>query len=217
MATSHLSFKPVAKMVTTTAFTGLFALVLAAQSHTAFAQVYKWVDENGKVTYSDVPPPKSVKKVEKKSIAVADNNAALPVDLAAAVKNMPVTLYTGEKCAACDSGRQYLQQSGIPFNEKTVKSAADIEKLKQVGGDLTVPILFVGSTKLKGFSATEWRTTLTQASYPTGNKLPPDYQFPAPQPAAPIINKTENSKPAQSPQADAPAKIPEQDSKGFKF
>ena len=92
MATSHLSFKPVAKMVTTTAFTGLFALVLATQSHTAFAQVYKWVDENGKVTYSDVPPPKSVKKVEKKSIAVADNNAALPVDLAAAVKNMPVTL-----------------------------------------------------------------------------------------------------------------------------
>jgi hypothetical protein len=37
--------------------TTLFALVLAAAAGGAFAQQYKWVDDNGKVRYGDVPPP----------------------------------------------------------------------------------------------------------------------------------------------------------------
>lgn len=34
-----------------------FALVLAAAAGGAFAQQYKWVDQNGRVRYGDVPPP----------------------------------------------------------------------------------------------------------------------------------------------------------------
>ncbi|HEU4351940.1 MAG TPA: DUF4124 domain-containing protein [Burkholderiales bacterium] len=33
-----------------------FVLVLAAAAGSAFAQQYKWVDENGRVRYGDVPP-----------------------------------------------------------------------------------------------------------------------------------------------------------------
>lgn len=35
----------------------LFMLVIAALAGGAFAQQYKWVDENGRVRYGDVPPP----------------------------------------------------------------------------------------------------------------------------------------------------------------
>jgi len=34
-----------------------FALVIAAAAGGALAQQYKWVDENGRVRYGDVPPP----------------------------------------------------------------------------------------------------------------------------------------------------------------
>ncbi|MBK8063549.1 MAG: DUF4124 domain-containing protein [Betaproteobacteria bacterium] len=42
-------------------FLSLFAL-------TCWAQQYRWVDEKGRVQYSDVPPPPSAKGVEKKNL-----------------------------------------------------------------------------------------------------------------------------------------------------
>ena len=33
---------------------------------TVFAQVYRWVDKEGKVNYTDTPPPKEIKEVAKK-------------------------------------------------------------------------------------------------------------------------------------------------------
>lgn len=47
-------------------------------SVTAHAQIYKWVDENGKIQYTDLPPPSNVTKegqrLNIKSGAVSKNN-----------------------------------------------------------------------------------------------------------------------------------------------
>src|SRR5258706_11480021 len=101
----------------------------------AHAQLYKWVGEDGKVTYSDTPPPKTAKKVERKSLGGGGTDTSdFPFELAEAVKANPVTLYTTTKCVPCDDGRKLLQGRGVPFSEKTVNSNADAERLKQVGG-----------------------------------------------------------------------------------
>ncbi|MGV3741260.1 MAG: DUF4124 domain-containing protein, partial [Burkholderiaceae bacterium] len=93
--------------------------------------MYKWIAPDGKVTYSDVPPPATAKSVEAKSVNSSGvNTANLPFELAEAVKKHPVTLYTSEKCAPCDTGRSLLKSRGIPFSEKTVSSNADIERLR---------------------------------------------------------------------------------------
>jgi hypothetical protein len=61
----------------------------------AHAELYKWVGDDGKVTYSDTPPPRSAKKVEVKEIEISTSGAAdLPFELAEARKKNPVTLYT---------------------------------------------------------------------------------------------------------------------------
>ncbi|WP_165967704.1 glutaredoxin family protein [Sapientia aquatica] len=194
----------------------LLALVFLTVSLSAQAQLYKWVAPDGTVTYSDTPPPKTATKVETKSFnAGGDNsNAALPFELARAVKAMPVTLYTGADCAPCNDGRAFLKQSGIPFYEKTVSTFEDAQKLKKISPGNNLPILLIGSnTTLKGFVAGDWRSNLSQAGYPETNLLPADYRYPAPQPAAPPPPKPAKSNEAAPPQPEKPARDPN----GFQF
>lgn len=163
----------------------LLFIVLMTGSAAASAQMYKWVGPDGKVTYSDAPPPASAKGVEEKSLnATGASTAGLPFELAEAAKNHPVTLYTGDKCAPCDAGRSMLKTRGIPFSEKTVSSNADIERLRQAGSD-TLPLLTVGRSKQKGFEQGAWNAALTAAGYPESNKLPKTYRYPQADSAAP--------------------------------
>lgn len=181
------------------------------------AQMYKWVDADGKVTYSDLPPPKTAAKVETKSFSSSDNtnSADLPYELAQAVKNMPVTLYTAPKCPGCDEARGFLKQNGIPFSEKTVNTNADLDKLMKVSGGPQLPFLLIGRTRMIGYSPGAWRSSLTAAGYPESSVLPPDYQYSAAQPAAPAAAQQNNSGTAQaiSPPDQAPARDPN----GFQF
>src|SRR5438093_1245155 len=115
----------------------LFLLCAAS----ADAQLYKSIGPDGKVTYSDTPPPAAA-RVEKKSAAAGDStDVNLPYELAQAAKGNPVTLYTTAECAPCDDGRRLLNSRGIPFNEKTVSGNEDIARLRQAGGEPQLPFL----------------------------------------------------------------------------
>ncbi len=163
------------------AYTGL-VLVLGAGA--AGAQIYKWVDAKGVTHYSDVAPPPSAGKVQLKSFASAAAAPELPRELAEAVKNYPVTLYTSAQCEACDLGRAMLQERGVPYAEKTVSSAADHAALKLAGSVGQLPLLVVGSRKNIGFEAGAWATSLSAAAYPAQPSTPPGYRFAPAVPAA---------------------------------
>ncbi len=174
----------------------LFAITCLAAS-AAWGQ-YKYVGPDGRVVYSDTPPPASVKGVQKKPVATgtpeASGGANLPYALQQSSRNFPVTLYTAANCGGCDSGRAYLTKRGIPFTEKSVKSNEDIEALKQLTGSTSIPVLLVGSTKLAGYESGAWGESLDAAGYPATSQLPPGYKPPAATSAAP-------DKPAPTAQA----------------
>lgn len=161
-------------------------IALLASAASAHAELYKSVDANGRVTYSDVPPT-SAKRIERKSVdAASDPTAALPYELARATASSPVTLYTTESCAPCDAARQFLAGRGIPFAERTVSSRADAARLRDaVGSADQLPAITVGRARQAGFASGEWATMLTAAGYPESNLLPKAYRNPPPQPAAP--------------------------------
>lgn len=149
-------------------------------SHAAFAQ-YKYVGPDGRVTYSDQAPPRNARTVEEKKLgAPAASNTTLPFEVQQATSKYPVTIYTGEKCAPCDDGRNYLRNRGVPFTERTVSSNDDIALFKQQSPDGTAPVLIVGSRKSAGFSQGAWSGLLDSAGYPQTSALPRDYQNPAP-------------------------------------
>ncbi|HTD05396.1 DUF4124 domain-containing protein [Undibacterium sp.] len=169
----------------------------------ASAQLYKSVGPDGKVTYSDVPPPPSAKTVELKPITGGGeiNTNNFPADLAAPASKNPVSIYTTDSCSGCNDAKNMLKSNGIPFLEKIVKSNEDIDKLKQVSGGTMLPVMVVGSKKISGFGSTEWRTMLTEAGYPATSKLPKDYRYPPAEPAAPV--KPKDTGEAAKPQAPA--------------
>ena len=152
----------------------------------AMAQVYKWVDAKGVTHFSDQPPPEQ-KNVEVKSFSTGSSGgASLPYEVAEAVRNAPVTFYTTSNCPACDQGRALLQMRGVPYTERSINTAEDIERLKAAGGDNQLPFLSVGRVrKLAGFEAAAWNAALTAAAYPERRALPPSFQFAKAEPAAP--------------------------------
>ncbi|NVD73595.1 glutaredoxin family protein [Duganella sp. BJB1802] len=164
-----------------------FAIALLCLG-TAGAQVYKWVDDKGVTHYSDQPPPPSTPartKVELKSFATGGATVELPQELADAVRNRPVTLYTTAQCDGCSNGRAMLMARGIPFTEKTVATVDDQVALKKAGGNGQFPFLLVGRSKLTGFEQNSWDVLLSDAGYPLEKRLPPNYRYPAPVSAAP--------------------------------
>ncbi len=163
----------------------------------ALAQ-YKVVGPDGKITYTDRPvtPPAGgqVQPMRAAAAAAAAARAPLPLELRAVAERFPVTLYTSADCSPCDSGRQLLQQRGIPFAERVVSSDDDITALQRLTAGRTVPALTVGAQALRGFLNADWQGTLDLAGYPKESRLPRGWSA---GPATPLV--------ARAPVADAVA------------
>ncbi|WP_139351933.1 glutaredoxin family protein, partial [Polaromonas sp. A23] len=141
-------------------------------------QVYRIVGPDGKVTFSDQPPPATSKaKVTAAGAGGAGgiSTASLPFELRKVVGQYPVTLYTGANCGPCGSARTMLTARGIPFAEKTISTIEDQQALQRISGDSSVPFLTIGSQQLKGFSDAEWTQFLDAAGYPKSSVLPANY------------------------------------------
>lgn len=208
---------------------GLLALVLIAGSLFSplaqAQQVYRIVGPDGKVTFSDQPPPAA--SAGKVSSANAGGGSAaptgLPFELRQVAGKYPVTLYSGSNCAPCGAARAMLMNRGVPFSERTVNSNEDIKALERLSGDGVLPFATIGSQQLKGFSDVEWTQFLNAAGYPATSVLPPSYRAPA---AAPLVSITAppaatNGAPAAraaaAPAAAAPAPPAADNPAGIKF
>lgn len=181
-------------------------IFMALPSHAQ--QVYRIVGPDGKVTFSDQPPPAA--SSGKVSAANAGSSAGaasagLPFELRQVASKFPVTLYTGDKCAPCGSARALLMSRGIPFSEKTVNTNEDIEALQRLSGDASLPFATIGSQQLKGFSDTEWTQFLNAAGYPATSTLPPSYRNAAATPLVVVSKPAAAATPAASPAPRAPA------------
>lgn len=199
----------------------MFALTLCIAS--AASAQYKYVDANGKVTYSDQPPPPNARAVAAPKIADVGPTSPLPFELQQATSKYPVTLYTGAKCAPCEEARSYLRGRGVPFTERSVTSDEDIALFKQQSPDGTAPVMQVGSRRSIGYAEPTWGAMLDEAGYPTTSKLPGDWQNPAPTPLSPTTraasqNVAPPTQAARGPAATTPTPAPTSNAPpGFRF
>jgi glutaredoxin len=180
----------------------------------AQAQMYRWIDDSGKIHYSDQAPPSSAKNVQKKSVPASQSaSPPLPYALQQAVKDFPVTLYTAETCDPCVQARELLNKRGVPYKDVgiTLTDAEGQEKLKNLTGAAVVPVMTVGREKTEGFESAAYQAALDNAGYPKTSLLPAGVQArqsvkPA-EKAAPAATESEG-KPAagseQAPGAGAP-------------
>jgi glutaredoxin len=194
-------------------------VTLAAGSVLA-QQLYRWTDEKGRVHITDTPPPANAKNVQKKKPATsAAEPAQQPFELAQALKEFPVTLYTSPGCQElCARARAALNKRGVPFKEVQVWDEASNEELKRISGANDVPTLVVGRSVHKGFEQEPYDALLDSARYPKAGTLraraqaappvPEDYVPPeqreARARAEPVKPEVEEAKPPSGPYSPTP-------------
>jgi glutaredoxin len=164
---------------------GALVLPVAAQS------TYRYLDADGRVVYSDKPPPPSAKDVQSKSLPqnVIETDP-MPFASRDAATKYPVTLYTFD-CDVCKEAQALLVKRGVPFTAVIVTEQDGAEKLKAVTGKQAAPVLQVGDKKvLEGFNANRWQAALDDAGYPSS--------APPPRPLAPKRVTTTNAGSAAS-------------------
>lgn len=109
------------------------------------AEIYRWVDDAGRVHYSDeAPEGQSADTVE---LNVPDDAGTFKVQV-----NREVVMYSKRNCTVCEQAREYFRKHDIPFREY------DIETSLKGGRDYValdghaVPIILVGDQRMDGFS-----------------------------------------------------------------
>jgi len=147
---------------------------------------YKVVSPDGRVTYTDTPPPltsgSKITKLGENPSSVTQ--VSLPLELRQAAQRYPVTLYAMKVCEPCDSARAFLRQRGVPFSERLIVTGEDGEALQRLSGGRDAPTLTIGAQVLRGLSTDTWSSYLDSAGYPRESRLPVNYQYPA---ATPLV------------------------------
>lgn len=150
------------------------------------SEIFHWVDKNGKVHYSDVPPENTADVERKKLSSQATEIDDLPYETQRAHQNFPVTLYVTSGCGApCDMARSMLNKRGIPFSEKLLKTQQEVDEFYKTSGSTGAPTLSIGKKFLSGFLESRWNSELDVAGYPKTptyrQRIAPPPKRPAPQ------------------------------------
>lgn len=197
------------------------AAVMAASVHAQ--PVYRIVGPDGKVTFSDKPPPDAKPAAgtanagSSSNAANAGSKPALPYELQQLAGKYPVTLYSANGCGPCDAGRVLLTQRGVPFTEKTVNTNEDLAAFARVSKENALPLLMIGGQAVKGYSDSEWSSYLDAAGYPKQSVLPASYKPAAAEPLSPLKTAAEApsrldaatpTSPGEPQQATQPRKRP---------
>lgn len=125
---------------------------------TAHAQnLYKWVDQDGNVTYQDQPPPGGDADVYAKDPDFAADEGSTAA---------PVAFFTIPVCDACDLVRNLLDKHDVPYTEKNANDDLRVQdELMELAGQLSVPLLVIGDELFYGYSAQNIRSGLEDAGY----------------------------------------------------
>lgn len=123
-------------------------------------KLYKWVDEDGNVTYQDQPPPDGSGQLETLSDDVGGSEPS------AAMPDVDVVLYSIEACDACDLVRKVLEDRGVPFEEKDAEDNVEVQnEIREISGTLSVPVLLIGDDVQTGYNRRRIVTGLEEAGF----------------------------------------------------
>jgi glutaredoxin len=142
--------------------------ILCGQPAAQERQVYRYVDPDGRVVYSDRAPISGAKDLQTKRVTantISTSEASYAVQQA--TERFPVTLFSFDCGPACENAQALLNRRGVPFATVDVNSAEGQQKLQAVAGELSAPVLQVGDKMVaKGWNESRWNAMLDQAGYP---------------------------------------------------
>jgi glutaredoxin len=173
-------------------------------------QVYRYVDKDGRIVYSDRGPPSDAKDVQAKRMrgnVIEDNTT--PIAALQAQERFPVTLYSFTCGEVCSQAEALLNRRGVPFSTVNVETPEGAEQLNKMTGELRAPVLQVGDrTFVKGYSEKQWNSALDEAGYPKAQ--PPRRTAPSRAPTTESASAAAAAETSEPRAVNAPAQYPRQ-------
>ncbi|MEW6120034.1 MAG: glutaredoxin family protein [Pseudomonadota bacterium] len=146
---------------------GFILVAICVAASAGATQLYQWKDAQGRMVYSDQPPPPSVRNAQQKSFKGSFIEGGESYATRIARERFPITLYASACGAPCDQARQLLSERGVPYSSKDPQASPEAQAdLQKLTGRLSVPVLVVGADKIDGFEAGQWQAALDRAGYP---------------------------------------------------
>lgn len=139
---------------------GLLLLLLAWAGPSAAITIVICEDSRGVRTFQTTCPPGTT-ELKKKEYRTATTSPAVT-----GTAKPALVLYRVPACDTCDQVEEFLTIRNLQFTETDVSMDIGLqEKVKQMAGELQVPVLTVGDKVIKGYS----RTTMAQALTESGH------------------------------------------------
>ncbi len=144
------------------------AILALALQGIAGAAIYRWVDENGVISFRDTPPPENPEKAQIIDVAPLPSAGTTPVSARGAVTAVrpgatapKVELYVTSWCPYCKKAENFFRAQGIPFTVYDVeKDSAAARRKSELDGRKGVPFAVVNGQKIHGYSEAAYRQAL---------------------------------------------------------
>lgn len=144
-----------------------FLLIIGVIANPVTADIYKWVDDDGTVYYTDKPLDKKNPEKIKLQINSYTSPKVSPFSYDSSLisgykTTEDVVMYSTTWCGYCKKAKRYFNQHNISFEEydveKSAKGKMDYKALRGRG----VPIILVGNRRMNGFSESSFEKLYQQ-------------------------------------------------------
>ena len=143
----------------------IVACALLACIPASAQQIHRWVDADGRVQYSDKPPP-GVKSAPVQSRV--SSYAGTPVVSGApsvGTTRPEIKMYTTDSCGYCRQAKAFFGRQGIRYTELDVEKSAVARGEYNRLGARGVPVILVGAQRMNGYSEERLAQMLKAAGY----------------------------------------------------
>ena len=120
------------------------------------AEIYRWVDGDGKLQFGDRPP--NTRSAETVELTPGNRYRHREIELpklndSPAASGRRVVMYSAKWCGVCKQARRYFRDHRVPFQEHDVENSGQGRRdFRRLGGR-GVPLILVGDQRMSGFSA----------------------------------------------------------------
>lgn len=142
----------------------LLPILSLAAVQPAMAEVYKWMDAQGNIHFSDKKSAApDARLVPLQSSLNRYHRGELPAFHPRRESHAPPTLHPGQVvmystswCGYCKQARAYFEQKGIAYADRDIEKSAQAQREYQALGGGGIPLILVGNKsgtrKISGFS-----------------------------------------------------------------
>ena len=138
----------------------LLSLALISATSVAYAGIYRWVDDQGNMHFSDRRPGTAdSEKLELPEIntyeGVTYDTSAY--DTAVHGSGQKVVMYSTDWCGVCKKAKKYFKKNNIAFTEYNIDKNAKTRQRYKALGATGVPVILYGKKRMNGFSEAAFR------------------------------------------------------------